>query len=152
VWQYLHLTLSGTFWVFQRADMLGPDLWALHSLSNSVRPWGLPLSCISLWACPWTFFSSGFSPFPSLQFFQTGTIIGRSFNFGIATPSLPWCPVFLLEVGTISYLFWAADPCGWIREKLEETEEGDPVGGPAVSINPDPQGLSDTRWYGVPNI
>ena len=34
----------------------------------------------------------------------------------------------------------AADPCGWIREKLEEAEEeGDPVGGPAVSINLDPE-------------
>jgi len=29
----------------------------------------------------------------------------------------------------------AADPCGWIRGKLEEAEEeGNPVGGPAVSI------------------
>jgi hypothetical protein len=33
----------------------------------------------------------------------------------------------------------AADPCGWIRERLEEAEEeGNPVGGPAVSINLDP--------------
>jgi hypothetical protein len=33
----------------------------------------------------------------------------------------------------------AADPCGWIRGKLEQAEEGrDPVGGPAVSINLDP--------------
>jgi hypothetical protein len=30
----------------------------------------------------------------------------------------------------------SADPCGWIREKLEEAEEeSDPVGGPAVSVN-----------------
>jgi hypothetical protein len=36
----------------------------------------------------------------------------------------------------------AADPCGWVREKLEEVEEeGDPIGGPAVSINP--RDLSD---------
>jgi hypothetical protein len=49
--------------------MIGPILWALHSLSNSVRPWDLPLSWIPLWACRWTFFSSGSSPFPSLQFF-----------------------------------------------------------------------------------
>jgi hypothetical protein len=40
----------------------------------------------------------------------------------------------------------AADPCGLIREKLEEAEEeGDPVGGPAVSINQDPRDLSDTE-------
>jgi hypothetical protein len=39
----------------------------------------------------------------------------------------------------------AADPCGWIREKLEEAEEeGDPVGGPTVSTNLDPRDLSDT--------
>jgi len=39
----------------------------------------------------------------------------------------------------------AADTCGWIREKLEEAEEeGDPVGGPAVSISLDPPDLSDT--------
>ena len=40
----------------------------------------------------------------------------------------------------------AAEPCGRIREKLEEAEaEGDPVGGPAVSTNLDPQDLSDTE-------
>jgi hypothetical protein len=39
----------------------------------------------------------------------------------------------------------ADDPCGQIREKLEEAEEeGDPVGGLAVSINLDPRDLSDT--------
>jgi hypothetical protein len=39
----------------------------------------------------------------------------------------------------------AAYSCGWIRGKLEEAEEeGDPVGGPAVSINLDPWDLSDT--------
>ena len=33
-----------------------------------------------------------------------------------------------------------SDPRGWIREKLEEAkEEGDPIGGPAVSINLDPE-------------
>jgi hypothetical protein len=32
----------------------------------------------------------------------------------------------------------ATDPCDWIRGKLEEAEEeGDPIGGPAVSINLD---------------
>jgi hypothetical protein len=33
----------------------------------------------------------------------------------------------------------ATDPCGRIREKLKETEEeGNPVGGSAVSTNLDP--------------
>jgi hypothetical protein len=35
---YLHLILSAACCVFQRAVMLGPFLWVLHSLSNSVRP------------------------------------------------------------------------------------------------------------------
>ena len=40
----------------------------------------------------------------------------------------------------------APDPCGWGRGKLEEAEEeGHPVGGPAVSINLNPQDLSDIR-------
>ena len=47
--KYLHLTrllvltLSATCWVFQSAVTLSPFLWALHSLSNSVRPWDHPL-------------------------------------------------------------------------------------------------------------
>jgi hypothetical protein len=54
----------------------------------------------------------------------------------------------------------AADPCGWIRGKLEEAEEdGNPVG-PAVSINLDPQRslrhwttnqAAYTSWYEAPN-
>jgi hypothetical protein len=39
----------------------------------------------------------------------------------------------------------ADDPCGWIRGKVEEAEaEGNPVTAPAVSINLDPQYLSNT--------
>jgi hypothetical protein len=38
----------------------------------------------------------------------------------------------------------AADPCGWIRERLEEAEEeGGTVGEPAVSINLYPEDLSN---------
>jgi hypothetical protein len=44
-WKYLNLTLSVAYWVFQRAVLIGPFLWALHSLSDNVRPWDLPLSC-----------------------------------------------------------------------------------------------------------
>jgi len=40
----------------------------------------------------------------------------------------------------------ALEPSGWIREKLEETEEkGDSVGGPAVSTNMDTWNLLDTE-------
>jgi hypothetical protein len=37
------------------------------------------------------------------------------------------------------------DPCGWIREKLEEAEEEDNPIRPAVSTNLDSQDLSDTE-------
>jgi hypothetical protein len=65
-WKYLYLTLSAVCWVCQRTVMIGPFLWVFLSLSNSVKPWDLPLSCILLWACHWTGFFSGSSPFPSL--------------------------------------------------------------------------------------
>ena len=84
--KYLHLTLSAAYSVFQSLVMLGPFMWAFHNLSNSVRSQDIPLSLILLWACPWTFISSGSSSFPSLQFFQTRTIMGQSFDCGMATP------------------------------------------------------------------
>ena len=31
--------------------MLGPFFWAFHSFSNNVKPWDLPLSWTSCWAC-----------------------------------------------------------------------------------------------------
>jgi hypothetical protein len=99
--KYLHLTLSAAYCFFWRAVMIGPFLRGLHSLSNSIRPWSLPLSWTPLWVCHWTFFSSDFSPFPSPQFFQRATVMSQTFDCGMATPSLTWCPVFLLEVGSI---------------------------------------------------
>ena len=62
-YKYLHLTLSAACWIFQRAVMIGPFLWAHHSLSTSVRPWGLPFSWIPIWTCHCISFSSGSSPF-----------------------------------------------------------------------------------------
>jgi hypothetical protein len=102
--KYPRLTLSAACWVFWGTVMIGPFLWVFHSLSNSVSPWGLPLSWVPLWACHWTLLSSGFSPFQSLQLFQTGTIMGQSLDCGMAIPSRTWCPDFLLEEGSISFL------------------------------------------------
>jgi hypothetical protein len=100
--KYLHLTPSAACWVFQRVVMIGSlFLWELHSLSNSVQPWELALSWILLWVCSWTFFSSDFSLFQSLQFFQTRTLMGQTFNYEMTTPSITWCTIFLL-VGCIS--------------------------------------------------
>jgi hypothetical protein len=45
----------------------------------------------------------------------------------------------------------AADPCGWIREKLE-AEEGDPIGKPAVSTNLNSQDCSDTKAPNRQNV
>ena len=40
----------------------------------------------------------------------------------------------------------ASDPCGWIRERLEEAgEENDPLGETAVSINLDLRDFSNTE-------
>jgi hypothetical protein len=95
-------------------------LWALHSLCNSVRPWDLPWNWIPLWACCWIFFSSGSSPFPSLWFFQTGRIMGQKCDCWMRTPSLTWCPVFLLELGSVSSLSlllgisWKVGPSLWV--------------------------------------
>ena len=102
--KYLHLTLSCACWVFLSAVVLGPFLWVLYSLSNSFRLWDLPFSWIPLWTCNWTFFFSGSSPFPSLQFFQTVTIMSQRCDGRMATPILPWCLVFLLEVSSTSSL------------------------------------------------
>lgn len=39
-----------------------------------------------------------------------------------------------------------ANPCGWIKERLEKAEEeGDPIGRPGVSTILDPQDRSDTE-------
>jgi hypothetical protein len=77
-YKYLHMTLSVACLVFHRAVMIGPFVWALHNL----RSWDLPLTWIPLWACCWTLFSSASSPFPSLQFFQTGRIMCQSLTVG----------------------------------------------------------------------
>jgi hypothetical protein len=86
--KYLFLTPSAACWVFWSVVMLGPFLWVLHSLSNSVRPWDLPLSWISLWTCLWTFFYSDSSSFPYLLFFQTGKTMGQNFHCGWQPPTL----------------------------------------------------------------
>ena len=67
---------------------------------NSVRPWVPPLSWIPLWACHWTSFSSNSFPFLSLQFFQTGIIMGQWDDKPILhlMPSLSFCWRWSLQV------------------------------------------------------
>ena len=83
--------------------MIGPFMWVLHSLSNSVRPWGLPLSCIPIWACPWTFFlTHALLHFCPCSSFRQEQLWVRDFDCAMATASLTLCPVFLLEVDSRS--------------------------------------------------
>jgi len=50
-----------------------------------------------------------------------------------------------MHIFTLNQWTEATDPCGWIREKLEEAEEEDnPIGRTAVSINLEPQDCSDS--------
>jgi hypothetical protein len=60
------------------------------------------MSWVLFWAYHWTFFFSGSAPFPSLQFFQTGTIMGESFDCEMATHSsldaLSFCLRWALQV------------------------------------------------------
>jgi hypothetical protein len=84
----------------QRAAMLGSCLQVHHSISNIVRAPGLLLclllSCIPIWACHWISFSSGSSPFLSLPFFQTWTILGQSFWLCVGNP-IPLFDVLFLH-------------------------------------------------------
>jgi hypothetical protein len=68
--------------------MLGFYLQAHHSISHSVRVSDLPLSLMPIWACHWACVPSWYSPFLSLQFLQTGTIVGQAFECGMSAPSL----------------------------------------------------------------
>jgi hypothetical protein len=87
--KYLHLhSLSSAGWVFQRAVMICPFLGALLSLSNSFRPWGLPLNWILIWACHWTTFSSG--SFGSCSSFIQEQFWVRIFDYGMATLPFYW--------------------------------------------------------------
>ena len=74
----------------------------LEGLSNSVKcpyedtsvPLGREKKAITrkragpVWVSHCTFFSSDSSTFPSLQFFQTETMMNQNFDCGMATPSL----------------------------------------------------------------
>jgi hypothetical protein len=88
----LHLNLSADCCVFHRTVMIDPFWWVLHSLSNGVRPWDLPLNWILLLACCWIFFSSWSSQFPFLKFFQTETTMGQRCDWdGNPIPHLMSC-------------------------------------------------------------
>jgi hypothetical protein len=58
-------------------------------------------------------------------------------------PTISWKSQ--MQIFTPNQWTEAADPFGWIREKLEEAEESDSIGGPALSISLDPWDLSDTE-------
>jgi hypothetical protein len=97
--KYLHLILSAACWVFQRAVTIDPFLWAHHSLSNSIRPWDLGLSWIPIWPVTRPPFPSALLHLCPYSSFRQKQLWVRVFDCGMATPSLTWCLVFLLEKG-----------------------------------------------------
>ena len=82
--------------------MISPFFWMFQSLTNSVRPWGLPLSWISPWACLQTFFPRAVLHFQSCSSSRQEKLQVRVLT--VATPSLTGCPVILLEIGSTSSL------------------------------------------------
>jgi hypothetical protein len=98
--KYLYLPLSAPCWVFQRAVIRGPFLWALHSLSNSVRPWDLPLNWIPFWLSLDIFLRFLYISIPVILSDRNN--YGSEFDSRVAAPSLNWCPIFLMEVGSTS--------------------------------------------------
>jgi hypothetical protein len=66
---------------------------------------------------------------------------GTYHYFHLKDPASSWKSQ--MQIFTPNRWTEAADPCEWIKEKLEEAEKGDPIGGPAVSTNLDPWDLSD---------
>jgi hypothetical protein len=69
--------------------MLRCCLQAHHSISNSGRALNLFLSWMQIWSCQETSFPSGSSLFLSLQFLETGTILGQSFSLWNGDPIPP---------------------------------------------------------------
>jgi hypothetical protein len=110
--KYLHLILTTASWVFWSTVMIGLFLWAFHSLSYSVRPWKLPWSWITFWACSSTFLFSGSSPFHPWSSFRQEQIwvklltvewkyppslvaLSSCWRWALKVPS-PYCRVFNL--------------------------------------------------------
>jgi len=95
--------------------------------------------------CPQVY--THYGPFPVYQVLWLGLIyimhsFSSAFHKGVV-PTSSWKGQ--MQICAPNQWTEAADPSGWIREKLEEAEEeGNPVGGPAVSINTDSWHLSDT--------
>ena len=101
--KYLHLTLPAAFWVIRSTVMLGPILWALHSLSSSVRPWGLSQSWAPPWSFHWTSFPSGLLCFCSWRSFWQEYFWVRAFDVGWQSHhSLDAFLIFLLDVDSTS--------------------------------------------------
>jgi hypothetical protein len=65
--------------------MISPFMWALRSISKSVRPWDLPLSWIPLWAYRGTFSSS--APFHPCSSFRQEQLWVRVLTVGWQPPT-----------------------------------------------------------------
>ena len=104
--KYLHLTLSASWWVFQRALMIGPLFWAQLSMSNSVRPCRLPLGGSQFGLVTRHPFLRLFSIFVPAFLSDSNSSGSEFFTVGWQPHPSTWCPLFLLEVGSTSSLPW----------------------------------------------
>jgi hypothetical protein len=124
-----------TFYYTRPLDSLRPPVsWVLHASSLTEPKPGSPL----LYVC-WGWASQGEVPRPdtitkAMKCSQKGTYHDHT----LEDTKSRWKSQ--LQIFAPNQWADTADPCGWIRESLEEAEEeGDPVGGPAVSIILDPK-------------
>jgi hypothetical protein len=77
-----HLTLSRCLLCLSEGSHDRP-FFCEHTITSVIASVFGALSWIPLWAYHWTSFSSGSSPFLSLQFFQIETITRQSFECGM---------------------------------------------------------------------
>ena len=103
----------------QRTAMLGSCLYAQDSISNTIRPWSLPLSFIPIWASHWTSFHSGSSDsFPCSSFRQEQVWVAF-FYCRMATPFLHLMPC----LSTREWLHKFALPT--VEQELRENAGGE---------------------------
>ena len=102
-YKYLPLTLSVACWVFQSTVMLGPFLWGFHSLTNGQALGPSPWAGSHFGPVSGPSFPQALLHFHSCSSFRQEQLWVRVYS-GMVTPYLIWCPVFLLEVGSISSL------------------------------------------------
>jgi hypothetical protein len=94
------------------------------TLVDSVRVPSLPVSWITIWACHWNSFLSCFSPFLSLKFLQTGTILSQRFWLwdGNCVSPLDALSLHWRWAIQVPFLHWGALSTSVENSQLKNTE------------------------------